>query len=217
MPHLRLRKIMTWPRRTFLLISLCVVISNRFYGFEYFKFIFKFTSLWDSKVYNLQLRADNSYFCDSVRTPFVCLFVFPSSHCEGDMWINMSPSRRWKRLLLTSVYLTEAAPEGGRLSLWGGSPKENESARLLTCPASLVKIFPVVSLWCSNKSVRNLILLSSCSFAQLCPTLCEPMDCSTPGFSVLHHLLELAPTHVRLFSQVWPKLLCLFNDFPTLI
>ena len=110
-----------------------------------------------------------------------------------------------------------SAPEGGRLSLWGGSPKENESARLLTCPASLVKIFPVVSLWCSNKSVRNLILLSSCSFAQLCPTLCEPMDCSTPGFSVLHHLLELAPTHVRLFSQVWPKLLCLFNDFPTLI
>ena len=97
MPHLRLRKIMTWPRRTFLLISLCVIISNRFYGFEYFKFIFKFTSLWDSKVYNLQLRADNSYFCDSVRTPFVCLFVFPSSHCEGDMWINMSPSRRWWR------------------------------------------------------------------------------------------------------------------------
>ena len=139
----------------------------------------------------------------------VCFFFFflSSSHCEGDMWINMSPSRRRKRLLLTSVYLTEAAPEGGCLSLWGGSPKENESSCLLTRPASLVKIFPVVSLWCSNKSVRNLILLSSCSVAQLCPTLCEPMDCSTPGFSVLHHLLELATTHVHLFSQVWPKLM----------
>ena len=27
--------------------------------------------------------------------------------------------------------------------------------------------------------------------------LCEPMDCNTPGFSVLHHLLELVQTHVH--------------------
>ena len=35
------------------------------------------------------------------------------------------------------------------------------------------------------------------SVAQLCLTLCDPMDCSTPGFPVLHHLLELAQTHVH--------------------
>ena len=35
------------------------------------------------------------------------------------------------------------------------------------------------------------------SVAQLCPTLCDPMDCSTPGFPVLHHLPELAQTHVH--------------------
>ena len=33
-----------------------------------------------------------------------------------------------------------------------------------------------------------------CSVAQLCPTLCDPMDCSTPGFPVVHQLLELAQT-----------------------
>ena len=33
-----------------------------------------------------------------------------------------------------------------------------------------------------------------CSVAQLCPTVCSPMDCSMPGFPVLHHLLEFAPT-----------------------
>ena len=33
--------------------------------------------------------------------------------------------------------------------------------------------------------------------AQSCPTLCDPMDCSTPGFPVLHHLLELAQTHIH--------------------
>ena len=31
---------------------------------------------------------------------------------------------------------------------------------------------------------------------QSCPTLCNPMDCSTPGFPILHHLLELTQTHV---------------------
>ena len=33
-----------------------------------------------------------------------------------------------------------------------------------------------------------------CSVTQSCPTLCNPIDCSTPGFPVLHHLLEFAQT-----------------------
>ena len=37
----------------------------------------------------------------------------------------------------------------------------------------------------------------NCSVAQLCLTLCDLLDCSTPGFPVLHRLLELAQTHVR--------------------
>ena len=35
------------------------------------------------------------------------------------------------------------------------------------------------------------------SVAQLCLTLCDPMDCSTPGFPVHHQLPELAHTHVH--------------------
>ena len=31
--------------------------------------------------------------------------------------------------------------------------------------------------------------------------LCSPMDCSTPGFPILHHLLGLAQTHVRWVSD----------------
>ena len=34
-----------------------------------------------------------------------------------------------------------------------------------------------------------------CLVAQLCPILCGPMDCSTPGFPVLHHILELVLAH----------------------
>ena len=32
---------------------------------------------------------------------------------------------------------------------------------------------------------------------QSCPTLSDTMDFSTPGFPVLHHLPELAQTHVH--------------------
>ena len=39
------------------------------------------------------------------------------------------------------------------------------------------------------------------SVAQSCPTLCNPMDCSMPGFPVHHQLLELAQTHVHRVSN----------------
>ena len=35
---------------------------------------------------------------------------------------------------------------------------------------------------------------SCCSVAQSCLTLCDPIDCSTPGLSVHHHLPEIAQT-----------------------
>ena len=40
-----------------------------------------------------------------------------------------------------------------------------------------------------------------CSVAKSYPTLCGPMDCSTPGFPVLHYLLEFAQTHVHFVSD----------------
>ena len=44
---------------------------------------------------------------------------------------------------------------------------------------------------------RALMRTFYCSVTQLSPTLCDPMDCSMPGFPVLHHLPELAQTHVH--------------------
>ena len=35
------------------------------------------------------------------------------------------------------------------------------------------------------------------SVVQLCPTLCDPMNCSTPGLLVHHHLTEFTKTHVH--------------------
>ena len=39
------------------------------------------------------------------------------------------------------------------------------------------------------------------SVAQLWPTLCDPMDCSTPSFSVHHQLPELTQTHIHQVSN----------------
>ena len=39
------------------------------------------------------------------------------------------------------------------------------------------------------------------SVTQSCPTFCDPMDCSMPGFPVHHQLLELTQTHIHQVSD----------------
>ena len=53
-------------------------------------------------------------------------------------------------------------------------------------------------------------LLASVQFScSGCPTLCNPMDCSTAGFPAHHQLLELAQTHVHWVSDtIQPLILC---------
>ena len=41
------------------------------------------------------------------------------------------------------------------------------------------------------------LIICRCSVAKSCLTLCDPMNCSTPGFPVLHYLQESAQTHVH--------------------
>ena len=41
------------------------------------------------------------------------------------------------------------------------------------------------------------VFVVHCAVTKLCPTLCDPMNCSTPGFPVLHYLLEFSQTHVH--------------------
>ena len=48
---------------------------------------------------------------------------------------------------------------------------------------------------CMPLMLLNCILC--CFVGQLCLTLCDLMDCSTPGFPVLHYLLESPQTHVH--------------------
>ena len=45
---------------------------------------------------------------------------------------------------------------------------------------------------CSHSSLSHFS-----SVAQSCPTLCNPMDCSTSGFPIHHQLPELTQTHIH--------------------
>ena len=54
----------------------------------------------------------------------------------------------------------------------------------------------ISSLWEEHSPFFGCLLFSSVT--QWCPTLCNPMDCSTPGLSVYHQLLEFTHTHAHL-------------------
>ena len=79
-----------------------------------------------------------------------------------------------------------------------------ENSHLLSILHMVMYMFPCSSLnsshsLCSHKIKRCLLLgrrvmtnlVQFSSVVQTCLTLCDPMECSMPGFPVLSHLLEL--------------------------
>ena len=48
-----------------------------------------------------------------------------------------------------------------------------------------------------RKHLYILYISQFSSVTQSCPTLCDPMDCSTPGLPVHHQLPEFTQTHVH--------------------
>ena len=49
------------------------------------------------------------------------------------------------------------------------------------------------------------VVVHSCSVPKSCPAICDPMDGSTPGFLVLHHLPEFVQTQVHWLGPLWAK------------
>ena len=56
-----------------------------------------------------------------------------------------------------------------------------------------------------QESPLTLYSVQFSSIAQLCPTLCDLMNCSTPGLPVHHQLPEFTQTHVRVRNAIWPS------------
>ena len=68
---------------------------------------------------------------------------------------------------------------------------------------SLLHCRRILYCWATRAAPRLTLVTCSCccSAAQSCWTLCNPMDCSTSGFPVLHCLPEFAQTHVHWVSD----------------
>ena len=87
-------------------------------------------------------------------------------------------------------------------------------------------IFCLYDLFSDESGVLNsttiIVLLLICLFmtvqfssvAQSCPTLCNPMNCSTPGLPVHHQLLQFTQTHVHRVSDAIQPSHPLSSPFP---
>ncbi|KAB0369209.1 hypothetical protein FD755_019214 [Muntiacus reevesi] len=66
-----------------------------------------------------------------------------------------------------------------------------------------------VGYWSIFVEIHPTLLALFCwSVAKLCPTLCDPLDCSTPGFPVLHYLPQFAQTLIQCLlksKNMWRK------------
>ena len=62
-----------------------------------------------------------------------------------------------------------------------------------------VSVMITLNLWILQGIPKEFIpkITPFSSVTQSCPTLCDPMDCSTPGFLVHHQLLKFTQTHVH--------------------
>ena len=57
------------------------------------------------------------------------------------------------------------------------------------------------------KFPKKEVIIQFSSVAQSCPTLWDPMDCSTPGLPVHHQLLEFTQTHVHWVGDAIQRLI----------
>ena len=83
-----------------------------------------------------------------------------------------------------------------RWQIWNRNSLLNPSEPILLKKNLAICLCHVTCLCCFQ--LLNLVrCCQSSSVTQSCLTLCDRMDCSTPGLPVLHHLPELAQTHVH--------------------
>jgi len=112
-----------------------------------------------------------------------------------------------KCLLLLSYFIAEFSS----FSIHPGAPaRVRESSDFLI--SHILHLFSILS----SQFLLNLTFLHDCTYsiqfssvAQLCPTLCDSMNRSTPGLPVHHQLPEFTQTHVhRVGDAIQPSHLC---------
>ena len=100
---------------------------------------------------------------------------------------------KWKLLSRVQLYATPWTVVHGilqaRILVWVAVPFSRGSSQTQGPNPGL--------LHCSHQGSPTSLVQSVCSVTQSCPTLCDPVDCSTLGFPVHHQLPEPTQTHVH--------------------
>ena len=85
-----------------------------------------------------------------------------------------------------------------RILEWVAIPFFRKSSQ----PSDLTQAFCTAgrffTIWATREALSS---VQFSSVAQLCPTLCDPMNCSTPGIPVHHQLPEFIQIHVHQVSD----------------
>jgi len=120
------------------------------------------------------------------------------------MWLPLS--QPYSPLKLAILLFLEPTPAFHPLAFVHASTTVEASFFLHHLPlASTSKPLPLLMAAVSRDyhTVKPSVVLSVqfSSVAQSCPTLCDPMNHSTPGFPVHHHLPEPTQTHVHWVSD----------------
>ena len=151
-------------------------------------------------------------FLRSVRAPFSHLLY--NTACPS-FWLCLSWWCWWSRTIYTNAGDTASIPESGRSPGGGhdnpfqysflGHPMDGGAWWAMSLGLQRIghnwsdlgcmhpMVHEVVSYWYFSLYFLNVLLLFSGSVMS---DSSRPMDCSTPGFPVHHHLLELAQTYV---------------------
>ena len=117
--------------------------------------------------------------------------------CSTRFCHSQAPSLSWVQLLATPWTAAHQAP----LSM-GFPRQEYRSGLPFPSPGDLPdpgteSASPALAGGFFTTESPGKTLVACCSLAKSCSTLCEPIDCRKPNFPVLHHLQELAQSHVH--------------------
>ena len=133
-----------------------------------------------SSLYSVDLEPH--YVLPALESAKICFNFWPPRHCFRNHHMVLE---KWPQTLLLSKLPS------------------------LSWTLALLFLIALFFLWlhfslcfpsCSHCRVGANYLVHHCGFSsviQSCPTLCDPMGCSTPGFPVHHQLPELTQTHVH--------------------
>ena len=158
---------------------------------------------WWAKVHGV--TKSQTWLSDSFNT----YHLFPGPPCFLPMWFPFSrivlhkvpPDKATQGMHASPIAPLLAHPwvGGPRCTCWGGphSPVPHD----ILVPPHVALPLPTWSwqlIWLYLFPFPTLFPCNCFSLvAQSCPTLCDPMNCSTPGLPVHHQLLEFTQTHVH--------------------